>query len=84
MKKFILFMSLLFIGSFTFAANEFPKFPMTIYGNIKIWSTNLVWWTLKVINSSNQELASYSISQNWKYWSDNVNILPLILKASFE
>lgn len=79
MKKSILLMSLLFLGSFTFAVNEFPKFPMTIYGNVKIWSTNLAWWTLRVKNSSNQELASYDISQNWKYWSDNVSVLPLIL-----
>ena len=79
MKKSILLISLLLLGSFAFAANEFPKFPMTIYGNIKIWSTNLAWWTLKVTNSSNQELASYNINQIWKYWSDNVGVLPLLL-----
>lgn len=79
MKKSILLIPLLFIGSFTFAVEDFPAFPMTIYWNIKIGSSDLNWWTLKVYNSSNKELASYNITQNGKYWSDNVSILPLLL-----
>ena len=78
MKKIFL-IPLLFIGSFTIAANDFPAFPMTIHGNIKIWSNDLDWWTLKVYNSSNQELSSYSIIQPGKYWSNNVSIQPLLL-----
>lgn len=79
MKKSLLLIPLLFIGSFAIATEDFPSFPMTIYGNIKIWSTDLKWWTLKLYNSSNKELTSYSITQEWKYWSDNVSILPLLL-----
>ena len=82
MKKSLLLIPLLLLGSVTFASDDissFPAFPMTIYGNIKIWSSNLNWWTLKVYNSSNKELASYNITQNGKYWSDNVSIEPLLL-----
>ena len=78
MKKYILLTSLILMWWFVLA-QEFPKFPMTIYGNIKIWSTDLAGWTLKVYNTSNQELASYDITQNGKYWSDNVSITPLLL-----
>ena len=82
MKKSLLFIPLLFLGAFTFASSDvtsFPSFPMTIHGNIKIGSSNLNGWTLRVYNSSNQELASYNITQNGKYWSDNVAIEPLLL-----
>ena len=82
MKKSLLLIPLLLLGSFTFASDNissFPSFPMTIYGNIKIWSSDLNWWTLKVYDSSNKELSSYDITQKWKYWSDNVSILPLLL-----
>ena len=79
MKKSLLIIPLLLLGSFTFAVEDFPAFPMTIYGNIKIWSSDLNWWTLKVYNSSNKELASYNITNNGKYWSDNVAIEPLLL-----
>ena len=81
MKKSLLLI-LLLLGSFTFASDDissFPAFPMTIYGNIQIWSSDLNGWNLKVYNSSNQELASYNITQNGKYWSDNVTIEPLLL-----
>lgn len=79
MKKSLLLLPLLFLWAFTLAADEFPSFPMSIYGNIKVWSTKLAWWTLKVLNSSNQELTSYEITQSWKYWSENVGVLPLLL-----
>lgn len=78
MKKSLLIIPLLLMGSFAFASEDFPAFPMTLHGNIKIWSTNLEWWTLKVY-TSNQELASYDITEKGKYWSDNVSILPLLL-----
>ena len=79
MKKSLLLLPLLFLWAFTLAADEFPSFPMSIYGDIKVWSTNLAWWTLKILNSSNQELTSYEITQSWKYWSENVGVLPLLL-----
>ena len=82
MKKSLLLIPLLLLGSFALASDEtssFPAFPMTIHGNIKIWSSNLAGWTLRVYNSSNQELAYYNITQNGKYWSDNVSIEPLLL-----
>jgi len=82
MKKSLLLIPLLLLGSFTFASDDissFPAFPMTIYGNIQIWSSDLNGWNLKVYNSFNQELASYNITQNGKYWSDSVTIEPLLL-----
>lgn len=79
MKKSLLLIPLLLISTFTFAVEEFPAFPMTIYWNIKIWSTDVEWWTLNVYNSSNQELTSYQITEKWKYWSENVEVLPLLL-----
>ena len=79
MKKSLLLIPLLLVCTFTFAVEEFPAFPMTIYWNIKIWSTDVEWWTLNVYNSSNQELTSYQITEKWKYWSENVEVLPLLL-----
>ena len=60
-------------------AETFPTFPMTIYWEIKIWETPLDWWIIKVYNSFDEELTTYEITETWKYWSDNVSKLPLLL-----
>lgn len=78
-KYFLLGFSLLIVGWFVIADNWFPEFPMTIYGDIKIWTTNLGWWTLKVYNSSNTELASFNITTAWKYGSNNATQNHLLL-----
>ena len=75
MKKRFLIIPIFLIG-ITFASEWFPAFPMTIY-----WNTNLVWWTLKVYNWVNQEIGNYEITSEWKYWSENVFILPLSLNS---
>jgi len=79
MKKNFLFISLLCIGWFAIADNSFPEFPMTIYGDIKVWTTDLAWWTIKVYNSSNTELASFDITTAWQYWSNNATENHLLL-----
>lgn len=80
MKKGIFLLPVLLIVSFTFGDNSwFPDFPMTLYWDIKIWTINLAWWTLKVYNSSNTELASFSIVTSWKYWSNNAAETHLLL-----
>ena len=79
MKKSLLLIPLLFIGSFSLADEAFPDFPMTLYGDIKIWTTNLAWWTLKVYNSSNTELASFNITTAWKYGSNKATENHLLL-----
>lgn len=70
-------LSLLIFG-FSFAEN-FPTFPMTIYWEIKIGDSPLEGWELNVYNSLNEELTTYNITEEWKYWSDNVSKLPLLL-----
>ena len=79
MKKRLLLISLLLIGSFALADETFPDFPMTIYWDIKIWITNLGWWTLKVYNSSNNELTSFNITTAWKYGSNKATENHLLL-----
>ena len=79
MKKSLLLLPLLLIGWFTVAENGFPEFPMTIYWDIKVWTTNLAWGTLKVYNSSNTELASFNITTAWKYWADIATEVHLLL-----
>jgi len=76
MKKSYLFMIPLLLIWFTFATESFPAFPMTIY-----WNTNLDWWTLKVYDWSNNEISSYEIREDWKYWSENAFVLPLSLNS---
>ena len=78
MKKIILVGILVIIQSFVFA-ESFPAFPMTIYWEIKIWNSPLEEWTINIHNSLNQELISYEITEEGKYWSDNASILPLLL-----
>ena len=78
MKKRLLLIPLLLIGSFTLADEAFPDFPMTIYWDIKIWTTNLGWWTLKVY-SSNTELTSFNITTAWKYGSNKATESHLLL-----
>ena len=75
MKKRLLIIPILLLW-ITFASESFPAFPMTIY-----WNTNLAWWTLKVYDWANQEIGNYEITSEWKYWSDNVFILPLSLNS---
>jgi len=82
MKKYFAYISILFIGWITFAQSSLPAFPMTLHGNIKIWSSNLNWWTLKVYNWTN-EINSYDITESGKYWSANVYV-PQLLLNSFE
>ena len=79
MKKRFLILSLLFLGGFTVADNGFPEFPMMLYWDIKVWTTDLAWWTLKVYDSSNVELASFNIITKGKYWSNNVEDNHLLL-----
>ena len=80
MKKSILIIPLLLVGWCVLAEN-FPAFPMTIYGDVKIWTTNLVWWTLSVYDSSNTELASYTITESWKYGSTNVWVAAFVVNS---
>ena len=69
MKK-TLFLFLLFgILGITFA-ESFPDFPMTLYGDIKVGTTVLSSWTLKIYNGNNQEIASSPIKSG-KYGSNN-------------
>ena len=79
MKKYFLLISLFLIWWFTIAENWFPEFPMTLYWNIKIWTTNLAWWTLKIYNSSNTELASFNVTTAWKYWTNSAEQAHLLL-----
>ena len=79
MKKRFLIIPLLLIGWLVIADNNFPDFPMTIYGDIKIWTTNLPWWTLKVYDSSEIEIASFDITTAWKYWSNLATETHLLL-----
>ena len=81
MKKIFLLSFILFLGCYAAADNNFPSFPMTIHGDIKVWTNNLEWWTLKVYNSSNTELSSYTISESWKYGSTNVSIPALVINS---
>lgn len=78
MKKSILIGILIIIQSFVFA-ESFPIFPMTIYWEIKIYDTPLDGWTIKIYNSLDEELATYDITETWRYWSNNVSKLPLLL-----
>lgn len=78
MKKIILIGIIILIQSFTLADN-FPSFPMTIYWNIEIWNSPLQGWIIKIFNSLDEELITYDITEEWKYWSDNVSKLPLLL-----
>lgn len=80
MKKYLFLLPLFMIGT-CMAAESFPEFPMTLYGNVKIGSSDLKWWTLKVYNSSNKELASYDINTSGKYWSEVVFTPALVLNS---
>lgn len=80
MKKICLLIAIFGLSSFTFA-DEFPAFPMTLYGNVKIWTTDLAWWTLSVYNSSNTQIASYTITESWKYGSTNVWVVAFVVNS---
>lgn len=77
MKKLIL-LSLLFVIWFTLAEN-FPSFPMSIYGNIKIWITDISAWNIKIYDGSNNELSNYIINKSWKYWAEIATDTALVL-----
>lgn len=79
MKKRLLLIPLLLIGWFSVADNAFPDFPMTLYGDIKIWTTDVSAWTLKIYNSSDTELASFDIVTAWKYWTNLATETHLLL-----
>ena len=79
MKKRLLLILILLIGWFVIADNAFPDFPMTLYGDIKIWTTDVSAWTLKIYNSSDTELASFDIVTAWKYWTNLATETHLLL-----
>lgn len=76
MKKTILILFLLLW--FTFA-DGFPSFPMSLYGNIKIWTTPISDWIMKIYDGSNKEIAKYAINQPWKYWAQTATEIALSL-----
>jgi len=66
MKKIILILLLLLW--FT-SANSFPSFPMSIYGDIKVWNIPMSAWVVRIYDGFNREISTYIISQSWKYWA---------------
>ncbi len=77
MKKIFFLLLLMFI-SFVYA-DTFPAFPMSLYGDIKIWTTNISAWNVKVYDGLDNELSNYVINNAWKYWAESVTDTALVL-----
>ena len=77
MKKLILLL-LLFVIWFSLA-ESFPSFPMSIYGNIKIWTTDISAWNIKIYDGFNNELSNYTITKSGKYWAETATDTALVL-----
>lgn len=78
MKKSLLLIPLLVVGSFAIA-DEFPTFPMTLQWTIKVWETDIPTGSELKVYSSDTELASYTITEAWKYGSNSISQPALVL-----
>lgn len=81
MKKIVLLFVSFFIFPFVSLtlSDSFPSFPMSIYGNIKIWTTDISAWSIKIYDASNSELSNYTITRQWKYWAEIATNTALVL-----